>query len=102
MNLDNDDESKDANQGQDDAANAGQNTDDPEEVTGENSNQDNTSLNGQRKIGQRVDDVSIDSGDNSDNEKFLRGRFKNGRMEIYMNKKMVLSRGYQIIALIMC
>lgn len=48
MNLDNDDESKDANQGQDDAANAGQNTDDPEAVTGENSNQDNTALNGKR------------------------------------------------------
>lgn len=70
MNLDNDDESKDANHGQDDAANAGQNTYDPEEVTGENSNQDNTAPNGKRQIGQRVDDVFIDSGDNSDNGGF--------------------------------
>lgn len=92
-----DEGSNETNQGQNDA-NAGQNIDDPTEVTGQSQSRD---LNNQKSQtngdwNQGLNDESRDLGEKSDEssdmeeydpqkfKKFLRGRFRNGRREIYV------------------
>lgn len=95
-----DEGSNETNQGQNNA-NAGQNIDDPTEVTGQSQSRDlnnqKSQTNGDRNQG--LNDESRDLGEKSDEssdmeeydpqkkwkfKKFLRGRFRNGRREIYV------------------